>query len=419
MSKTIQTPPDKLDFALFRDAVDKQIQAMVKKDLVWVRSKISGDALYALYLDSYPSEVNGIFRARKHYDGNYDKNYIRRLGNVVGIDKNGNKHSIWDVTVPSYFQDVANALSKAVKNIGLSEFFLTTERQAGSKVTLDNYDPNISWTHFYSVIPTQFVVHKNHIGTKLGQMNTDKSVFERGLKDLTLDAAETVLELINSNSLYKGTEFKQPLVNFIKYKKEYDKVPEELKESYLFFTSAKAGSAVRFRGSVIATLVEDISNGKDLEDAVNSYLQKTAPTNYKRTTAIVSSSMIKQAQDKLIELGLLDALDRRFATITDVDVNNVLFTSTTKKTLNVFDDLSKEANSRVSDKTLKNVEEITIDNFINNVLPTAQSLEVLVENKHKNNLMSLITSTHTTAPNMFKWKNNFSWNYNGNKTVNI
>ena len=89
MSKTIQTPPDKLDFALFRDAVDKQIQAMLKKDLVWVRSKISGDALYALYLDSYPSEVNGIFRARKHYDGNYDKNYIRRLGNVVGIDKNG------------------------------------------------------------------------------------------------------------------------------------------------------------------------------------------------------------------------------------------------------------------------------------------------------------------------------------------
>ena len=136
MSKTIQTPPDKLDFALFRDAVDKQIQAMLKKDLVWVRSKISGDALYALYLDSYPSEVNGIFRARKHYDGNYDKNYIRRLGNVVGIDKNGNKHSIWDVAVPSYFQDVANALSKAVKNTGLSEFFLTTERQAGSKVTL-------------------------------------------------------------------------------------------------------------------------------------------------------------------------------------------------------------------------------------------------------------------------------------------
>ena len=65
-------------------------------------------------------------------------------------------------------------------------------------------------------------------------MSTDKSVFERGLKDLTLDAAETVLELINSNSLYKGAEFKASLLNFIKYKKEYSKVPEELKESYLF-----------------------------------------------------------------------------------------------------------------------------------------------------------------------------------------
>ncbi len=410
---------EKLDFNLFRDPVAKQFNDMVSSGLVLVHADISGDSLYTLYLNSYPSKVNGIFRTRKHYDGNYDKNYIRRLGNVIGIDKSGNKHSIWDVVVPSYFQDVANALSQAVKSRPISGFFLTTETQAGSKTTVDNYNSDITWTHFYSVIPTQFVVHKNHIGTKLGQMNTDKSVFERGLKDLTLDAAETVLELINSNSLYKGTEFKQPLVNFIKYKKEYDKVPEELKESYLFFTSAKVGSAVRFRGSVIATLVEDISNGKDLEDAVKAYEFKTAPANYKRTTAIVSSSMIKQAQDKLVELGLLDALDRRFATITDVDVNNVLFTSTTKKTLNVFDDLSKEANSRVSDKTLKNVEEISIDNFINNVLPTAQSLEVLVENKHKNNLMSLITSTHTTAPNMFKWKNNFSWNYNGEVTDSI
>ena len=410
---------EKLDFNLFRDPVDKQFNDMVSSGLVLVHADISGDSLYTLYLNSYPSKVNGIFRTRKHYDGNYDKNYIRRLGNVIGIDKSGNKHSIWDVVVPSYFQDVANALSQAVKSRPISGFFLTTETQAGSKTTVDNYNSDITWTHFYSVIPTQFVVHKNHIGTKLGQMNTDKSVFERGLKDLTLDAAETVLELINSNSLYKGTEFKQPLVNFIKYKKEYDKVPEELKESYLFFTSSKVGSAVRFRGSVIATLVEDISNGKDLEDAVNSYLQKTAPANYKRTTAIVSSSMIKQAQDKLVELGLLDALDRRFATLADVDVNNVLFTSTTKKTLNVFDDLSKEANSRVSDKTLKNVEEISIDNFINNVLPTAQSLEVLVENKHKNNLMSLITSTHTAAPNLFKWNNNFSWNYSGEVTDSI
>ena len=41
MSKTIQTPPDKLDFALFRDAVDKQIQAAIESQKALLKQALA------------------------------------------------------------------------------------------------------------------------------------------------------------------------------------------------------------------------------------------------------------------------------------------------------------------------------------------------------------------------------------------
>lgn len=42
------------------------------------------------------------------------------------------------------------------------------------------------------------------------------------MKLFSLDAAETVLELINQNSLYKGIEYKNAVEFFITFKKQFD-----------------------------------------------------------------------------------------------------------------------------------------------------------------------------------------------------
>jgi len=62
------------------------------------------------------------------------------------------------------------------------------------------------------------------------------------------------------------------------------------------------------------------------------------------------------------------------------------------------------------------VEEIHIDKFITNVLPNISSMEVMPENSHINNFMSLIAPVNEDAPNILKWNNNFTWSYNGNIT---
>jgi len=122
--------------------------------------------------------------------------------------------------------------------------------------------------------------------------------------------------------------------------------------------------------------------------------------------------MIQNAQEKIAELGFTSALERRYATLEDITINNILYADrTTKKALNVFDQLTQSVTEKV--QKMDRIEEVGIDDFIANILPKAESLEVLFENRHAGNLVSLIAPVDPESKTMFKWRNNFSWSYAG------
>lgn len=250
---------ERLDFTIFSAAVDNKFQKLASNPgYVLTRAGISGDDLFNVYLEAFPKEVNTVFRERRHYDGSYDKHFIRRLGNIVAVDKQGNKYSIWDVELPGYFQIVADAVHAAVISAPLESVFISAGSVAGSKNNKDS-ELDIIWNHFHSVIPPKYVIPKARIGEVTGSSLANIEVLRRSLTELTLDALETVQELITSNSLYRGTEHKLSVDTFIKHKKAYDKVPDDKKEAFLFHTALSFGPSVRFRNTVIGTLVTDIS----------------------------------------------------------------------------------------------------------------------------------------------------------------
>jgi hypothetical protein len=182
--------------------------------------------------------------------------------------------------------------------------------------------------------------------------------------------------------------------------------------------SGTSPAIARLRNSAIGTLLVDLSNDVDLEDAVKSFEQKVAPTNYKRPTALVTPAMIAKAKETIESLGFMSALERRYATIEDITINNVVFADrTAKRAMNVFDDLA--STTAVDNAKLGKVEDVPIETFLTQVLPSATSIEVLFENKHAGNLVSLIAPTDPTAKRMFKWPNNFSWSYAGELTDSI
>jgi hypothetical protein len=249
-----------------------------------------------------------------------------------------------------------------------------------------------------------------------GELRSTKEVFHRSLNEISQDAIESVLELISQNSLYKGEEWQKVLKEFLKYRKEYAKAYD--KNLFCWEHSVKAGPVIgRIKNHSIGTLLLDISDGVDLDEAVRKYEAIVAPSNYKRPKAIFTKKMLEEAKTTLEKLGYLDSLERRYASIDDITINNILFAnreSSTKLKGDVFEEMADGLS--IDPKKFQKVEEISIDKFLSDVLPNAKNVEVLLENKHSSNLVSLIAPKVKDSKTMFKWNNNFSWAYKGNIT---
>lgn len=407
-----------LPFKLFANPIKAKLDSITTNDYLVMKATVDQEELWKVYLDAYPKEINTIFRERLHYDGSYDRNFVVNLGCVVAIDKKGNRHTIWDTTVEGYFQQVADALDAYIKTKPLT-LYKTELKSFGANPNKDS-ELDLTWTHFYSRTPSSiYMPNGATVGSFIGSFNNDFGVFKRGIQELTKESFEIVLELIGSNSIYRGAEFKNIVQNYFKV---FNLIHESNRQNdldylYVCFNSLNRVTST-FKNSVIGTLLSDISEGKPLEAAVGSYEQKVAPINYKRSSSLITESMIKDAQKTLQDKGLIHLLDRKAAAIEDIDINNLLFTSSTKKSTDLFGDLTKEANAKP--KSIKHITEVSLDKFISDILPTANTVEAFVANKLKSNLVALTTGVHDSQGiNLFKWDNQFSWSYNGDVTDSI
>lgn len=395
-------------FTQFKQAVQRQFNSMKSNDLF--RAQTDRDLIWETYIKSFPEGSNPLFRERTEHDCTCCRSFIRNAGNMVAI-VDGELASIWDINVGGDYQIVADALSAYVKSCPVENIFLHSERAIGvDKNYQQTEQGTLTFEHFHIQLPNGLICRKSDIGTQLGEMRSTKDVMLRALQEITLESVDTVLELIGQNSLYRGDEHKFALTSFRSLKIAFDKSGN--KDLFCWANLKKSTASVtKIRGTVIGTLLVDLSEGKDLEQAVAGFESKVAPTNYKRPTALVTGAMIESARAKVEELGLISALDRRFAVLEDISINNVLFANreAKKRMDNVFDEVVASKPT----KKLEKVEEIGIEQFITNVLPNIESMEVMLENRLTSNLVSLIAPVDLTAKCMFKWNNPFSWSYSG------
>jgi len=399
-------------FGKFAEVVKKQFDSMTSGELFVV--DIPRDTLWDLYMAAFPAGTNEIFKERREYDCQTCRQFIKNIAGVVTI-KDNKLVSIWDVKAEGYYQVVANFMAEKVKASTIKTKFMHNEAVFGKAQNVQVLEDNTTlvFNHFNCIVPSNLV--SRDYRTILSEVEGTKQVFQRGLNEITIDALETTLELIAQNSLYRGAEFKDTISDFLSSKKKY--INLTVQEQDIFVWSNLKSRGARIRNTAIGTLLQDLSEGRDLESAVKAFESVVAPSNYKRPTALVTKTMIDRALKTIDELGIEDALYRRHAKIEDVSVTDVLYADKASAKVmknSVADLLNSEV--KVTEKSLGKVEEITIDDFITNVLPTVTSLELLLENKHNSNLCNLIAPVDESAKSILKWDSNFSWSYNGNIT---
>lgn len=410
-----------LNFSLIKTAVAKQFAEMSKQQIF--RVQLDKDELWKTYLGAFPEGTNPIYKTRTEHDCNCCKQFVRAVGDAV-IIKNGRISSIWDTKVKSQaYQAVLDAMAAYVQSKAIANVFLHYEATAGTNKSFHSLlDGKVGeWNHFFVNIPANFVKRNSDIASALSEIRSKRDVFLRALKEIDQESIDTVLDLIAQNSLYRGQEHKYAVTEFSKLKKQAQNLNDAELDLFVWQQIATTNGAVtNIRNSVIGTLLTDLSEGKDIEDAVKAFESKVAPSNYKRPTALVSKKMIENARKQIEELGLTSALERRYASINDIQINNILYANRdARRKINsdVFDEIASSV--KASKKNLDKVEEVSIDKFIADILPRAESIEVMVENSHTANLVSLIAPVDPSASQMFKWNNGFSWSYNGDMADSI
>jgi len=480
-------------FSVVKHAVAKQFELMKGHQLYRVdlsgpqgellgspeqRAAATGDRLWEKYLASFPEGTNPLYKERTDHDCSCCRHFVRTMGGVVVV-VDGKLESIWDFrATDTFYDDVGEAMAEFVRTAAIDNIFLHTEKTVGTEKSFQQLlgadgkpEPGAvnTWEHFHLRLPNEAVVIKEQVGPRQSDARAAFDVLKRGLEELTLDAVDTVLELIAQNSLYKGEENKFAVSEFRKLKKEYAKLDVPTadpavsevarmwaaqRDVFCWQASQTLPPSVsRIRNTAIGTLLQDLSGSPsrtyeagecvsticpqrafrhahegsgplEMEDAVKKFEAMVAPSNYKRPTALVTKAMVEKARKAINELGYTSALERRYAVPEDVTVNNVLFADRSAKlhtgsrgggkTLSAEQALTALAESLPEKpRSYDKVEEVSVEKFIKDVLPKATSLEVLFENRHVGSLVSLVAPVDPGAKGMFKWPNAFSWSYAG------
>jgi hypothetical protein len=404
-------------FKPFAIALKTGIDNLAAKSQLYTTS-VEKDDIWAAYLTAFPEGTNPMFRERTEHDCSCCRQFVKNIGNVVGII-DGKMVSVWDTvgTLDEPYAQVARTLSALIRASTIKNIYLNDTNKVGTATTPAIIgEQTFNFNHFHAVLPSKFVHSSKSVSIDsiLGDKRTNKEVFKRAMDELTLDAGRTILELINDGSLYRGQEQKGAITEFIKVKAEYDKVPVANRDTWCWAKSADT-FVVRIRNTAIGTLLIDISADLDLDAAVTKFEKVMAPANYKRPNAVVTKVMIEQAEKTIVELGFENSLVRRHATISDITVNDVLYVDRDVKkgmATGILSALKEDVVVNV--KSFSKVAEVSIEDFVSKVLPGSTSIEVMMENRHQPNLVSVIAPTDKEAKSMLKWNNNFSWSYNGN-----
>lgn len=392
-------------FSTLKKQVASQFATMLTSGNTLLRVAANKDKLVEAYLSGFPEKL------RQENTCNACNAFIRQVGDAVLVTPALQLITVWDIRdkdVPAEYVSSVRNIRKYVASLPFQGMFTLSELEVGKD---RNYSDKwkVNFDHFYVNFP-EFMKSPKRF-TVAGEFNTTVELFRRGLAELSDDSLDIVLELIAQKRLYKGNEFQLMVQQFRDVKKQWTDSKD--KEMFIWHSVQRLPTNVmRIKNVSIGQLLSDISEGKPLEVAVASFEKMVAPSNYQRTTALVTPSMITSTKKKLEELGMIYALERRKLDTRDLGPHNALFVHRKQTaTTDVFAKLTAEA--PVSVQTLSKCSEMPIEAFLKDVLPTVKSVRLLVENRLFPNFVTLTGAVDPASKGIFKWGTSFGWSYTG------
>lgn len=353
--------------------------------------------LWPIYLDSFTDK-----NEQQYHDCHACRKFIQRFGNLVTIDPETGKtkSAIWELKhVPNMYSKTVAAMREAVESAKVVGVFLSSNRTLGTPVTGE-------WTHFAVANSNPYKNQLLTAGQAMAEKKEDYKNVSCALSDFNLELLAQIVELLSSDALYRSEKVVgqakwlfnlKTLINNVTHKK--------LNRNIVWKAIADAPAGFCHpRSSMIGTLLEDLGNGICFDDAARRFKAKMHPLQYQRPSAAPSAGSISAAEKMVKKLGVERSLERRYATLADMQTVWVPSSPNEEKG-GIFDHL-KNKSTRKNDSVVSG--KITWKKFESEVLPRVQKIEVFVPNT-SSDFVTFVTAKYEDAPIIFQWGNHVSW----------
>ena len=390
---------------------DKIKEAVVNQFKTFDKSKlfvadVPKGVLFDAYLAALPEDE------KQPHNCSCCRSFLNRYGNLISIVE-GKIVTLWDFEIEGLYADVPKSLGALVQTAAIRYPFLATDPSLGTDHNFGEKDgKSIKYIHFALRYPATKTVNGSDIGKIRGEQVSGRGVFKRGLETISFAACNTVLSLIESNSLNRGGQYKEAVEKFVGLKSQYDLLTADDKEIFAWEHASASG---RIRNSMIGSLLVDLSEGRSQKSAIASYEEKARAENYMHSSAPASKGQSVQARRFFEDNGYVDSLERRHATRDDIPLDVLLYVDRDRVKKSAFDLVDDEI--KVDPKSFARAPKIELSAFLANVLPTAETFELFVDSDQ--NVVSLIAPVHPEANSLFSWNNNISWTYRNNLTDSV
>jgi hypothetical protein len=389
----------------FSSSIKEHFYSVVGTDRPLFTTDAGG--LFDIFLSNLPAE------ARQHYTCNACRHFVNRFGDLVAIFETGEVTSVmWDEnSTPEFFRKSVEAMKKVILKSKVTGVFLTETVNLGIPITGE-------WQHMAVRIPSGMLCDSSSktAGQQMAEKLQDFLMLTNALKEYSPEVVNRALTLIKSESLYRSdkvlgvAEWLKGVMDLLDGAKD-SKQKANIK--WLAVAAAPSGFT-HVRSSMIGTLLDDLAAGMDIGAVSRRFAEKMDPGSYQRAQSAPTQGNIEQAEKIVENLGITDSLRRRYAQFEEIP--HLLWQSRGSKVADknpggVFANITPKGATEPGIMNLPSSTPMTWDKFQRTILPTAESIEVKVDNP--NRFMALVTAADPSAPNILQWDNPFSWYYHG------
>lgn len=440
-----------MNFKQFNEQIQKQFAKMCATQKLF-KVNVSWEDLWTTYLIHFENEQ--VFRdpASSEHNCNSCKSFIRRYGNMVAVDANGNLMSLFsNLGDVGEYTPSALACDDLIKNARINEVFFETYNTLDKKLNYESCKRNqktfklglesnlkkytheevnkfgvvntqkiYEFHHFCVNLPKQYVDFTGNSKENIAANYRDKyAVFKRAMEEVPIDTLHLVIDLIKQGALLDGTAHLHAVQDILKHKEAYEQATFD-KDVFCWLTSHDMDERVaKFKNTLIGVFCTELAEGEELNKACLNWNKRVDPANYHKAKSPINQRQIEEAKKFIQENGLEEAFNRRLANIDDIRASEILHMNGGDgkiKEVSMFDNL-KARPTRHKRSEFDKLSEVSIEKFMTDILPSCTSIEAYLDARMESNLVTLTTAVSQDSKQITKWggiAQNYSWTFNGN-----